>query len=315
MKKLISAFLVVFAAMSAMLAAQSALADTKGMSISFKETATLKPGQSASLLSTKIAVPADGTVIYSLTDTVQKTVIYTETKTGLEAGQEVWWTVPYYDSEMTAKKPIKQIRASFVLDGKTYTYNLFYNFVNGKDGPAVTVEKGTWYSDNTACSFGPYFREERPRLTDKWYTFTPVDLSKQGRQTFEYIASNMYLIGEVYVDVNGDRVSVSYENFYADKGGNTKTLSEYFTFFHDLDAVTDVNPETMQDPGFRFGQSISIEKDLAGDTDVLLFVRNRVTYRDYVNGSHKLTRFWPNLPERVALRDQMRARFENDLAK
>ena len=38
---------------------------------------------------------------------------------------------------------------------------------------------------------------------------------------------------------------------------------------------------------------------------MLLFVRNRVTYCDYVNSTHKLTRYWPNLPERVKLRNDM----------
>ena len=61
----------------------------------------------------------------------------------------------------------------------------------------------------------------------------------------------------------------------------------------------------MQELGFRFGDAVSIEKDLEGDTNVLLFIRNQVTYCDYVTNTHKLTRFWPNLPERKALREQM----------
>ena len=120
----------------------------------------------------------------------------------------------------------------------------------------------------------------------------------------------MYLIGEVYVDVNGDSVQVTYHNFYEDKDGKTETLTEYFTFFPDLKSVKDVNPETMDDLGFRFGQDISIENDLDGDTNALLFIRNQVTYCDYVTSQRKLTRFWPNLPERKALREQMMTMME-----
>ena len=288
----------------ALLCSASALAADKGLTISFIGPAELTQGKTAKVLTTKFNTVSDGTVTYSLTDTVKKTVIHTETKTGVKAGQEIQWSVPYYDEGMSASKPVKEIRASFLLDGKTYTFSLYYNYT-ADNGGTVTVEKATWYPKNTACSFGPAFRDMRPSLTDKWYTFTPIDLTRQGRQTFEYVASNMYVIGQVYVDVNGDTVRVTYHNYYADQSGNTETLTEYFTFFPDLKSVTNVDPETMDDLGFHFGEDISIEKDLNGDTNVLLFVRNQVTYCNYVNNTHKLTRFWPNLPERKALRQQM----------
>ena len=298
--------IVFFAVLTALtLTAVSALAADKGMSVSFKDPVTLSPGQSAKVVVTKINAVQNGTVTYSLTDTLKKTVIYTETRTGITAGQEIAWPVPYDDAGLSASKSVKMLRASFVMDGKTYSYNIYFNY-DAKAG-AITVEKGTMYTKNTACSFGPAFRDVRPSLTDKWYTFTPVDLSVQGRQTFEYVASNKYVIGEAYVDVAGDSVTVTYHNFYEDQEGSTKTLSEFLTFFHDLKSVKNVEPEAMEELGYRFGDTISIEKDLEGDTNVLLFIRNQVTYCDYVTSTHKLTRFWPNLPERKALREQMQA--------
>ena len=298
--------MVFFAVLTALfLTAVSALAEDRPMTVSFTEPATLSPGQSAKAVVTKINAVQDGTVVYSLTDTLKKTVIYTETRTGITAGQEIAWPVPYDDAGLSAGKPVKMLRASFVMDGKTYSYNIYFNY-DAKSG-AITVEKGTMYTKNTACSFGPAFRDVRPSLTDKWYTFTPVDLTIQGRQTFEYVASNKYVIGEVYVDVAGDSVTVTFHNFYEDQEGNTKTLSEFLTFFHDLKSVKNVEPEKMQELGYRFGDTISIEKDLEGDTNVLLFIRNQVTYCDYVTSTHKLTRFWPNLPERKPLREQMQA--------
>ena len=303
MKKTVRVLALIFL-MAALLVPLAAGAAEKPMTISFNGPVTLSPGKAAKALTTKFNAVTDGTVVYSLTDTVKRTVIYTETKTEITAGQEVKWVVPYYDEGMSSSKPIKALRASFVLDGKTYSYMLYYNF-SPKDGGSVTVEKATWYSNNTACSFGPAFRDVKPGLTDKWYTFTPVDLTIQGRQTFEYVGSNKYVLGEVFVDVDGDQVTVNFHNFYEAQDGQTKTLEKFFTFFHDLDSVTDVEPETMADPGFTFGQVLSIENDLDGDTNVLLFVRNLVTYLDYVNYTHKLTRFWPNLPERVTLREQM----------
>lgn len=305
MKKILR-FIAVLAILASLPLCLGAALAEKAMTISFQGPVTLSVGQKANALTTKFNAVQDGTVTYSLTDMVKKTVVYTESRTGIQAGQEVKWSVPYYDAGMSSKNPVKQMRASFVLDGKTYSYILYYNF-SVENGGEINVEKVTWYNNNTACSFGPAFRDERPSLTDKWYTFTPVDLTKQGRQTFEYVASNKYVIGEVFVDVDGDSVTVNFHNFYEAQDGQTKTLTKFFTFFHDLKSVTNVEPETMLDPGFTFGQAISIQNDLQGDTNVLLFVRNQVTYCDYVTYNKKLTRFWPNLPERVALRNEMKA--------
>lgn len=289
-----------------LLACTSALGESKPVTITFTDPATITAGQKAAVLKTKVNQTVSGEIAFSLTDPQKKTVVYTEIRTGVTAGSEITWSVPYDDAGMSNQKPVKRMRASFVMDDKTYTYDIYYNYEAKKgETPKITIEKASWYYDNTACSFGPAFRNVRPALTDKWYTFTPIDLSIQGRQTFDYAASNMYVIGQVHVDVYGDSVMVTYENYYADKNGKTKTDAEYFTFFPDLQSVTNVEPETMEDLGFPFGQFLSIEKDLAGDTNVLLFVRNRVTYCNYVTDTRKLTRFWPNLPERVALRNAM----------
>lgn len=163
-----------------------------------------------------------------------------------------------------------------------------------------TVDTKTWYSHNTACAYGLHFRDETQGLTDKWYTYVPIDLSVDGRHEFEYVASNMYIIGKVYVDVNGDDVLVSYENF-CDGYGYTTTESEFFTFFPDLESVTCVDPEQLT--GFEFGKKLSIQNDLNGDTSVLLFVRNVVTYCDHVTEYKKLTRLYD--AERQAILDKM----------
>lgn len=158
-----------------------------------------------------------------------------------------------------------------------------------------------WYPHNTACAYGLHFREEAPGLTDKWYTYVPVDLSVNGTYTFDYVASNVYRIGTVQVDVNGDAVTVTYNNMYGGYG-NTMTESEFFTFFPDLESVTTVDPENLT--GFAFGQPISIQNDLGGDTDVLLYVRNVVTYCDHVIDGVKLSRLYS--ADREAIADRMR---------
>lgn len=279
------------------------------LTISFAGPATLHAGESASIVKTSIAATESGVVKYTLTDLLNKQVIRTETR-NVAAGDVVAWPVPYDDTGLTTAKNVKRMKASFEMDGKTYTYSFYFNYSKANNQGQIVAEKETWYSNNTACSFGPQFRELSPALTDKWYMFTPIDLNIQGRQEFEYVASNVYIIGKVFVDVSGDWVTVSYQNNYAAAGGNTETKEEFFTFFSDYASVTQVDPELMAGQGFAFGTPISIENDLGGDTQVLLFVRNKVTYCDYVNSTHKLTRFWINHPDHVALRNQMLAMME-----
>ena len=43
---------------------------------------------------------------------------------------------------------------------------------------------------------------------------------------------------------------------------------------------------------------------------MLLYVRNVVTYCDYVTSTHKLVRFWPNIQARLDLREQMKNRMD-----
>ena len=282
----------------------------KPLTIYLTGPVTLTQGQSANVLKTAVSQTESGSITYTLTDNLSRKILHSETRTGVQAGDTLSWPVPYDDTALNGSRPVKQLKATFEMDGKTYSYRFYFHYSKANGQGRIDVEKATWYPNNTACSFGPQFREIQPSLTDKWYMFTPIDLSIQGRQQFEYAASNLYIIGKVYVDVNGDQVTVTYENFYADQGGNTETKEEFFTFFPDLASVTEVEPEKMQNPGFAFGQPISIGQHLAGDTNVLLFIRNKVTYSDYVTSHAKLTRFWINHPDRVAIRDEMLARMD-----
>ncbi len=160
-----------------------------------------------------------------------------------------------------------------------------------------------WYPNNTVCSFGPQFREVDPGLTDLWYMFTPVDLSRDGTQTFELVGGSVYVLGTVSVTVSGDSVTVTYSTVKGENG-HIYTKSEYLNIFKDFKSVTTVVPEELGE-GFRFGQEISIQKDLGGDTNVLMFVRNVATFRNFVTEKILLRRYYNNYPGRVKLRDAM----------
>ena len=163
----------------------------------------------------------------------------------------------------------------------------------------------TRYPRNTASSFGPQFRVVAPKLTDKWYMFTPINLGIQGRQTFDLVASNIYVVGEVYVDVQGDMVTVNYKQFYGDdRYTKVEPLSNYLNFFPAFSTVTTVNPEELPSQ-FQFGVPFSITEKLAGDTNVLMFVRNMLSYNKYPVPTAEFRRFYPNQEQNMALRQQM----------
>ena len=155
---------------------------------------------------------------------------------------------------------------------------------------------------NTVSSFGPQFRVISPDFTKKWYMFTPIDLNVQGRQTFTLVASNMYEVGEVYVDVFGDTVNVSYAYNYP--GEKMEGVKEFITFYTDYAQALGNDPDT-EKTAFAFGQPFSIANSLGGDTNVLMFVRNNLSYYRFPAPTVQLTRNYPNSTARKAERGAM----------
>lgn len=165
--------------------------------------------------------------------------------------------------------------------------------------------ENTRYPRNTASSFGPQFRIVNPQLTDKWYMFTPINLGIQGRQTFELVASNIYVVGEVYVDVQGDTATVNYKLFHGDdRYTKVERISDYLNFFPAFSTVSTVNPEELPSQ-YQFGVPFSITEKLGGDTNVLMFVRNMLSYNRFPVPTAEYARFYPNVDARSALRQQM----------
>lgn len=159
-------------------------------------------------------------------------------------------------------------------------------------------EEPVWYANNTVCSFGPHFRNVTPDLTSKWYMFTPLDLSRDGVQTYELVAGNVFVIGDVTIEVKGDNLTVNYHycsNDILDK-------DQFFTIFGDYDEITTVEPEQLN--RMEYNKTYSIQNDLGGDTSVLLFVCNRASVRDDTRG---IVRFWENIQWRKELRETMLA--------
>ena len=81
---------------------------------------------------------------------------------------------------------------------------------------------------------------------------------------------------------------------------------EYLNFFNSYNDITAVEPEDIgMATRFAFNRPFSIMNDLGGDTNVLMFVRNRMSYYPFPSPKSELIRFWENKAEYKALREGM----------
>ena len=150
---------------------------------------------------------------------------------------------------------------------------------------------GTWYPNNTVGVIGVSLRDRFPALTRKWYHVLPVDLTQQGTQSFKLVASNLYYIGRIYVTVHQDSVTVQ----YAYSNGLIFPKEDMFRWFTSMDQITH---EFLEKPegSMEYGRGYSISEELDGAQTALLFVCNRVTYRQPIwNDGTMLVRYWPNI--------------------
>ena len=128
-----------------------------------------------------------------------------------------------------------------------------------------------WFYYQTVCSQGIRFRDIAPKLTNQWFMFTPLDLSKDGVSTIPLVAANSVYVGAVTVKVENGKLTVNYQVDYPAMRDDMA-----FALLPSLDQVTDVDIGMMKT--YPFGREISIQDDLAGDTRVLLYVLGHADY-------------------------------------
>ena len=125
----------------------------------------------------------------------------------------------------------------------------------------------------TTCTEGIRFRDLENPVTDYWYMFTPIDLSVDGEQTFDMIAGNIHKIGTVTVVVKEGTVTVTYKLV---NRAEIELFEEFMTILPSLEGITELDFEALTN--YAYGEAISIEEQLGGDTKVLLLTRNLVRY-------------------------------------
>ena len=132
--------------------------------------------------------------------------------------------------------------------------------------------------DNTACSYGLRFRDEASDLTDKWYMYTPVDLTIEGTLDVPLIASNRYRIGTAQVTIKQGQVSATY-TITADM---VQVKQEFIAFLPGLDGLETVEPEALESLNVPLGTPVDIAS--LGGSQALFFMRLVVTYDIYADG-------------------------------
>lgn len=128
-------------------------------------------------------------------------------------------------------------------------------------------------------SFGLYFEELRPKLTDKWYMFTPLDLSMDSVLSYPLVANNQSIVGSIRVTVRGTQLVV--ECLPAE---GVKLNRQFFTLFTDLDAIQTLNVDLLGNQGYAFGQPIDIPAAFGEDRKVILYVNNTADYKANLPG-------------------------------
>ncbi len=175
--------------------------------------------------------------------------------------------------------------------------------------PLVVVEEPSptpeviWYPNNTISLAGLSLKEANSRLPDKWYNVIPIDLTREGRQTYYLVISNARFIGECYVDVWDGEVTVSYQVL---SRSEIDMVSEYGRWFTNLSQITTSSIEE-RDNGFTFGVPVSIRDELGGADVALLFIRCKASYRQPFRDGTELNRYWRNTPQWKEFRQELTA--------
>ena len=165
---------------------------------------------------------------------------------------------------------------------ETFTINDF-TFVHGPDDHIYTPKKKYYPANssepmlhNNVRSFGPRLCDVDPSITSKWFRFTPIDLSEDGVQVYDLISGDHFIIGKVYVTVQGDLFQVSFKYYDVNRFWDWSQYS-FFTIFSDIDHVNAVAADEVY-YRFAYDTTYSISQTLGGDTKVLLYLCNKVTH-------------------------------------
>ncbi len=128
--------------------------------------------------------------------------------------------------------------------------------------------------NNTMCALGICLRDAGVE-GDLWYMFTPFDASKDGVYTYPLVASNLFTVGTVTLNIRDGKAAV---NYHVDDP-ELKMVTEFFTILPSIDAIRVYEPEELKAAyGMNAGQWIDLKAFFGEDEALVLYMNCRVTY-------------------------------------
>lgn len=144
--------------------------------------------------------------------------------------------------------------------------------------PAAKPPSGK-ISGAEATSFGLIIAELRPRLSDSWHMFTPLDLSADSTLSYPLIAQNAFAVGTVKVVVSGGNLTVSYQLV-----DGVRATRDFLVVVPNLDSLQTLNPSLLANQARAFNQPINIAQSFGEDKKVALYINNAVDFDTKLKG-------------------------------
>lgn len=199
------------------------------------------------------------------------------------------------DQAAAVRLTVTQAETSSVVFDKNYgsvsgtfdSGDIYLPYVDNNAIPyLITLNIGDWtyampfmqlqprLSHNSACTFGVRLRDYNPAITDNWVMGTMIDLDalrSMGQMELPVCASNLYIVGQATLSMNGDALSV-YLDF--DQGANVEVHGCAVYLIGDVNSLTTDNPSSIQLPAYAVGQPI----DTTGLPSALLYLPISLSY-------------------------------------
>ena len=130
------------------------------------------------------------------------------------------------------------------------------------------------YPSATLCAFGPRLKESNlyPNYSDRWYMFTPFDASMNGSQTYELVAADSVIVGDVTLNIRDGFLTIDYSL----KGGDAiRVTLEFFTVLNRIGDLSQYEPEGLMGMKINRNQPINLYEKFGGDTHLVLYFCSR----------------------------------------
>lgn len=135
------------------------------------------------------------------------------------------------------------------------------------------------FANNILCAMGPRLRDvdlsPNPN-SEMWYMFTPVDVSVDGEQTYDLVASNLYTVGAMTVIVENGFMTVEYT---LNDSERMEVELEFYTVVGSMSELSEYEPERLLSYRLSVGQPICLKEKFGDDTNLVIYFCSRIGYK------------------------------------